>query len=85
MDRVAVEGWVTTDVAKELFTKAGLDFDTKGYAAKGAYHVDMGDLTASVEVNNTPKKSISYNFIATLPVAARRAHHLFSSLGSPWY
>lgn len=80
MDRVAVEGWVTTDVAKELFTKAGLDFDTmKGNAAKGAYHVDMGDLTASVEVNNTIKKSISYNFIATLPGSEKPDEHIIYS------
>ncbi|WP_063705078.1 M28 family metallopeptidase [Pseudoalteromonas gelatinilytica] len=80
MDRVAVEGWVTTDVAKELFTKAGLDFDTmKANAAKGAYHVDMGDLTASVEVNNTIKKSISYNFIATLPGSKKPNEHIIYS------
>ena len=80
MDRVAVEGWVTTDVAKELFSKAGLDFDTmKANAAKGAYHVDMGDLTASVEVNNTIKKSISYNFIATLPGSEKPDEHIIYS------
>ncbi len=80
MDRVAVEGWVTTDVAKELFRKAGLDFDTmKANAAKGAYHVDMGDLTASVEVNNTIKKSISYNFIATLPGSEKPDEHIIYS------
>lgn len=80
MDRVAVEGWVTTDVAKELFTKAGLDFDTmKANAAKGAYHVDMGDLTASVTVNNTIKKSISYNFIATLPGSEKPDEHVIYS------
>ncbi|NMF46909.1 M28 family peptidase [Pseudoalteromonas arctica] len=80
MDRVAVEGWVTTDVAKELFTKAGLDFDTvKTNAAKGAYHVDMGDLTASVNVKNTIKKSVSYNFIATLPGSEKLDEHVIYS------
>jgi len=80
MDRVAVEGWVTTDVAKELFTKAGLDFDTvKTNAAKGAYHVDMGDLTASVNVKNTIKKSVSYNFIATLPGSEKPDEHVIYS------
>lgn len=80
MDRVAVEGWVTTDVAKELFTKAGLDFDTvKTSAAKGAYHVDMGDLTASVNVKNTIKKSVSYNFIATLPGSEKPDEHVIYS------
>lgn len=80
MDRVAVEGWVTTDVAKELFDKAGLDFATmKENAAKGAYHVDMGDLTASVAVKNTIKKSISYNFIATLPGSEKPDEHIIYS------
>ncbi|MBH0089957.1 M28 family metallopeptidase [Pseudoalteromonas sp. NSLLW218] len=80
MDRVAVEGWVTTEVAKELFAKAGLDFDTaKENAAKGAYHVDMGDLTASVNVKNTIKKSVSYNFIATLPGSEKPDEHVIYS------
>jgi len=80
MDRVAVEGWVTSDVAKELFTKAGLDFDTvKTNAAKGAYNVDMGDLTASVNVKNTIKKSVSYNFIATLPGSEKPEEHVIYS------
>ena len=80
MDRVAVEGWVTVDVAKELFSKAGLDFETaKANAAKGAYHVDMADLTATVNVKNTIKKSVSYNFIATLPGSKTPDEHIIYS------
>lgn len=80
MDRVAVEGWVTVDVAKELFSKAGLDFETaKANAAEGAYHVDMGDLTATVNVKNTIKKSVSYNFIATLPGSKTPDEHIIYS------
>ncbi|ODB37191.1 peptidase M28 [Pseudoalteromonas sp. BMB] len=80
MDRVAVEGWVTVDVAKELFQKAGLDFDTaKQKAAEGAYHVDMGNLSASVTVKNTIKKSTSYNFIATLPGSNKSDEHIIYS------
>ena len=80
MDRVTVEGWVTSDVARELFQQAGLDFDTaKTQAAKGAYHVDMGDLTASVSVKNTIKKSVSYNFIATLPGSEQPDEHVIYS------
>lgn len=75
--RVAVEGWVNSDVAKELFANAGLNFDQeKAKAAKGSYHVDMGDLTASVAVNNTVKKSTSYNFIATLPGSTKPDEHI---------
>jgi len=75
--RVAVEGWVNHDVAKELFANAGLNFEqAKAKAAKGSYHVDMGDLTATVEVKNTVKKSTSYNFIATLPGSTTPDEHI---------
>ncbi|WP_125717496.1 M28 family metallopeptidase [Pseudoalteromonas rubra] len=80
MDRVAVEGWVTSDVAKELFAKAGLDFaEAKEKAAAGAYHVDMGDLTASVTVKSKISTSTSYNFIATLPGAKHSDEHIIYS------
>jgi len=76
-DRVAVEGWVSSEVAQEIFKKAGLDFEqAKAQAAKGSYHVDMGDLTASVSVKNTVKKSVSYNFIATLPGSSKPDEHI---------
>ncbi|KXJ53449.1 MAG: peptidase M28, partial [Colwellia sp. Phe_37] len=75
--RVAVEGWVNSDVAKELFANAGLNFEeAKAKAAKGSYHVDMRDLTASVAVKNTVKKSTSYNFIATLPGSSKPDEHI---------
>ncbi|MFC3032051.1 M28 family peptidase [Pseudoalteromonas fenneropenaei] len=80
MDRVAAEGWVTVDVAKKLFAKAGLDFEQeKTKAAKGAYHVAMGDLTASVTIKSTIKKSTSYNFIATLPGSKKPDEHVIYS------
>ena len=80
MDRVAVEGWITLDVANELFTKAGLDFaKEKAKAAKGGYSVDMGDLTASVTVKSEIKKSVSRNFIATLPGAETPDEHIIYS------
>ncbi|WP_440875694.1 M28 family metallopeptidase [Thalassotalea sp. PLHSN55] len=75
--RVAVEGWVNSDVAKELFAKAGLNFEqAKAKAAQGSYHVDMGDLTASVTVKNTVKESVSYNVIATLPGSKKADEHI---------
>ena len=78
--RVAVEGWVNSEVAKELFANAGLYFEqAKIEAAKGSYHVDMGDLTASIAVHNTVKKSVSYNFIATLPGASSADEHIIYS------
>ncbi len=79
-DRVAVEGWINSNVADELFAKAGLDFsDMKRRAAQGGFNIDMGDLDASITVNNTIKKSISYNFIATLPGKQAADEHILYS------
>lgn len=78
--RVAVEGWVNSTVAAELFAKAGLDFDQmKERAAQGSFNVDMGDLDASITVKNTIKNSISYNFIATLPGQKQVDEHILYS------
>jgi Zn-dependent M28 family amino/carboxypeptidase len=75
--RVAVEGWVNSEVAKELFANAGLNFEqAKIEAAKGSYHVDMGDLNASISVKNTVKESVSYNFIATLTGSSKPDEHI---------
>jgi len=79
-DRVAVEGWINSTVAAELFSKAGLDFDKmKERAAQGSFNVDMGKLAASITVKNTIKKSISYNFIATLPGQKQADEHVLYS------
>jgi len=77
MGRVAVEGWVNNDVANQIFNDAGLDFTAmKDKAAQGSFHIDMGDLTASVAVKNTVKESVSYNFIATLPGSSKADEHI---------
>ena len=64
-DRVAVEGWVTGDAAKEIFAAAGLDLQkamdaakTRGFKAK-----PLG-LTASVKLDNTVRTSNSRNVVA---------------------
>lgn len=79
-DRVAVEGWINSTVAAELFSKAGLDFDKmKARAAQGSFNIDMGNLDASITVKNTIKQSISYNFIATLPGSKKADEHILYS------
>lgn len=79
-DRVAVEGWVSSSVAEELFTSAGLDFsEMKKRASQGSFSVALGDLSASVTVKNTIKKSVSYNFIATLPGKKTPEEHIIYS------
>ncbi|WP_420935406.1 M28 family peptidase [Alteromonas sp. A081] len=74
--RVAVEGWLTLDAAKQVFSDAGLDFDTeKAKAMSGPYNKAM-DITASVTVKNTFKKSESNNVIATLPGSTFADDHI---------
>lgn len=78
-DRVAVEGWISTQAAEKVFADAGLDFAAeKAKAAQGPYHQAM-DLTASIEVNSKIKTSVSNNFIATLPGSTHSDEHILYS------
>lgn len=75
-DRVTVEGWVTLEGAKKVFEEAGLDFFAeKANAMQGPYSKSLG-LKAGVTVNSTFKKSISNNFIATLPGSSKPDEHI---------
>jgi Zn-dependent M28 family amino/carboxypeptidase len=75
-DRVAVEGWLTTEAAQKVFADVGLSFATeKAKAAAGPYNKSLG-LDASVTINNSFKKSISNNVIATLPGSEKPDEHL---------
>lgn len=79
MDRVAVEGWITEQAARDLFADAGLNFDTeKAKAVANNYHQTL-PLSASVTVNASYKESQSYNFIATLPGTDARQEHIVYS------
>jgi Zn-dependent M28 family amino/carboxypeptidase len=78
-DRVAVEGWLTTESAQQVFADAGLNFaEEKANAVSGPYSKNLG-LNASVTVNNSFKKSTSYNVIATLPGSEKPDEHLIFS------
>jgi Zn-dependent M28 family amino/carboxypeptidase len=75
-DRVAIEGWLTTESAQKVFADAGLSFtEEKNKAIAGPYNKNLG-LDASVTVNNSFKKSISYNVIATLPGSEKPDEHI---------
>lgn len=74
--RIAVEGWLTLDAAKEVFADAGLDFaEQKAKAMQGPHHQPM-DIAASVTVKNSFKTSTSHNVIATLPGAKYPDEHV---------
>jgi len=69
--RTALEGWITEDVARALFAKAGMDFDAETTAAakKGFTAKLMGGLTASGKIVNTVKRSNSANIAGVIPGA----------------
>jgi Zn-dependent M28 family amino/carboxypeptidase len=65
--RVAVEGWLSLDKAKELFKAAGQDFDAlKQSAASRSFRpVDL-HAKGSFEVKNTAREVMSRNVVAKL-------------------
>ena len=67
MDRVAIEGWITLDKAKQLLTLAGQDFDTlKAQAATRAFKPVPLGLTASMTIRNAMRRVDSQNVVARL-------------------
>ena len=65
MDRSAIEGWVTLDVAKKIFAMAGQNFDDlkKKALSKDFQPVPLG-LKASLGVKNTIRTIDSQNVVA---------------------
>ncbi len=64
---MALEGWITVDVARELFANAGLDYDeVKARAAEPGFDAVPLDATASAEVRNSVREGMSYNVLAKL-------------------
>ncbi|QIL89450.1 M20/M25/M40 family metallo-hydrolase [Microbulbifer sp. SH-1] len=67
-DRVAVEAWMTSDAAKELFTAAGLNLAQEMDAAKQrGFKPKPMDLSASVELKSKVRTSNSRNVVAKIP------------------
>ncbi len=72
LSRVAVEGWMTLETAREIFELAELDYDELKLKAKerGVEAVPMG-LSASTAVQNTIEYSTSNNVLAMIPGSER--------------
>ena len=68
-DKAAVEAWVTVDTARELFAAASLDYDAAraAAAAPGFEAVPLGDLRASIALENTLSSTLSRNVAALIP------------------
>ena len=65
-DRCAVQGWLSQDAAKELFTESGLSVDLWTEAAKPGFKAIPMDLFASLEMKNSWKIDKSYNALGVL-------------------
>lgn len=67
MSRSSVEGWITSDQAKALFTMAGQNFDSlKAHAATRAFQPIPLGVTASVRLENNLRTVDSRNVMAKL-------------------
>ena len=65
---VGMEGWLTVDAARKLFTAAGKDYDTlKAAAAKQDFHPVALAAKASFKVSNLLRNVASKNVAAVLP------------------
>jgi Zn-dependent M28 family amino/carboxypeptidase len=67
MGRAAVEGWITTDMAKQLFAAAGQDFDKlKAAATRRDFQPVPLKGTADFKLTNTMREVSSRNVVAKL-------------------
>jgi Zn-dependent M28 family amino/carboxypeptidase len=74
-DKNDIEGWLTLDSAESLFAGAGLNYqELKATAAQPGFSaVPLGDITASVTIQNSVRTSESQNVIAMIPGTQRPA------------
>ena len=72
-DKNDIEGWLTLNSAEALFAGAGLNYQQlKATAAQpGFTAVPLGDVTASVAIQNSVRTSLSQNVIAMIPGTER--------------
>ncbi|WP_460611662.1 M28 family metallopeptidase [Hymenobacter seoulensis] len=80
-DKCALEGWLTLDAAKKLFSAAGQNYDqlytaanTKGFRAK-----PLGNLTLTASIRNTMRRQTSRNVLAVLPGTTRPNEYIIYS------
>jgi Zn-dependent M28 family amino/carboxypeptidase len=80
MSRVAVEGWITTDRAKELFTATGQDFDAlkKAAISKDFKPVEL-KAKANITVNNTLREIQSNNVIGKIEGSEKKDEYVVYS------
>lgn len=77
--RALLEGWITQDVAKELFKMAGKSADLMAQAGKNGFKPVALDLKLSTTINNTIQRSKSNNVVAVLPGTKRPDEYIIYS------
>jgi len=72
-DKTPVVGWLSTDAARDLFGRAGQDFDALAASAAqpGFQAVALGDLQLDARVESVVERGESDNVLAVLPGRSR--------------
>lgn len=79
MSRAIVEGWISMDIAKQLFKLAGQSEALFAQALKPGFKAVDLKATTSLTVTNTIKKSVSNNVVAVIPGTKRPEENIIYS------
>jgi len=71
LSRCKVEGWISEQAAKKIFTAAGLNGDIRAIARKRAFKAVPLNQTINLAIQNKLKYSTSHNVVAVLPGTKR--------------
>ena len=74
--RALMEGWITSDAAKKLFTLAGMSEELLSKAGKKGFKPVPLGLTVSLKITNEIKKSVSNNVLALWPGTERKDEYI---------
>ncbi|MBA4135687.1 MAG: peptidase M28 [Opitutus sp.] len=85
LQRVAVEGWITLETAKQLFAGAGKDFAAlKATAAKRDFRPVPLGAKANFAIANQVRDVVSRNVVALLPGSDSKLHDEFVLFSAHW-
>lgn len=79
MNRAIVEGWISLDIAKQLFKLGGQSDALFAAALKPGFKAVDLKMTTSLNVTNTIKKSVSNNVVAIIPGTKTPAEYIIYS------
>jgi Zn-dependent M28 family amino/carboxypeptidase len=79
MSRAVVEGWISMDIARQLFSLAGQSEQLFNDARKPGFKAVDLKLTTSLKIRNTIKKSVSHNVVAVIPGTKRPEENIIYS------